>query len=304
MGDLVGWKLNGRVPQHQVREAAEEQHLGGELAFPRVTPSSGYRRAVRSTASGWDGRRYTPVLIQEDEDRIVHAIVRSGVVDRAVEAQHVAKVAGELQLQRDVEIHEEIRVRFDKDGHRAGKPASDLVLVDKPTHELALVLLADYRRLCVEYSADDIRGAFQGAFARWHGQPQRDRGGLWWLPPAAASKVRSWARFLEALGCVPTIFPLFDTSETMAALRHSAHTNLLGRLCHLQEQLRGYAENGSRTRLATLERRAVEFDAVRTRATVYEEVLGMDLERVKDEAEQACRTLATAITSAGQSGGA
>lgn len=287
MGDLVGWNTHGLIPQDRARTLAAQHGIEDDLAFPKVTPNSAYRRAVRQAVKGGarDERRYEVVKLEEYETMIVHGFVRKDIV---------AKGGSGLSA-RDVEFATETKVAFDKDRHADGLPAEELMIFEDETHPIAQQAKALYENLCVVFRTDDIRTAFQRAFRSWAGVPTLEKGGYWWIPAAYAHKVRSWADFMADLGNSTVVLPLFDTSETIASLRDLTEQSVEAQLERLMEQLTRFSGKDT-TRVSTLEARVERFDELRDRAELYERLLGHTLQDLRDKMDVAQRALVQSLS--------
>lgn len=272
MGDLVGWNSHGLIPQDKARALALQFGIADDLGFPRVTPNSAYRRAVRNAVKGGatDERRYEVVRLEETAARIVHGFVRKDIV-----------VGGSSKLSvKDAAFETETKVAFDKDLYADGRPADELMIFEDVTHPIAQQAKAIYETMCVVFRPDDIRTAFQRAFKSWSGVPTLEKGGYWWIPVTAAARVRAWRGFMEALGNSTVVLPLFDTEETLASLRAMTEQSLEAQLEGIMEQLASFSSRDT-TRLSTLEARVDQFDDLRARAELYERLLGNSLQDLR-----------------------
>lgn len=265
VGDLCGWSLHGPHTQQAVTELAAQHDLVEDLGLPRLSPSSGYRRAVVAACKGQkaDERSYAAVKIEETDAKIVHAIVKRSIVEDA---------DGSLSKHK-AESHTECKVGFDKDGYREERPDAELLQLSNPEHIVAQRVKAQYESLCVMYLAKDIRIAFQRAFLRWGAIRMLESGGLWWVPEPFAHKVRDWDAFMDELKYSTVVIPIFDTEETIRSLVEQSEQTLEAQLNGMLSQLTQFAAKGG-TRVSTLERRVEMFDDLRGRVELHARVLG------------------------------
>jgi hypothetical protein len=296
LGDFIGWSFSGTVSQRVAREEAEDHGLADDLKFPRANENSAYRTAVRKAVTGRvDDRRYSVVRLHDDPEQIVHAIARQEVVTRAVHAQHVTRTDNEFVTHKDIDFKVEARVRFDKEARAAGKPAEALLDIDDPSHPVAALVRQHYYELCVVYTPDQIRSATQRAFTGWDGGRVLGNGGLWYVPSTHVDQVRAWVGWMDDVKQESLVIPVFDTTETVAALRKITRNNLDGQLQEIRDDLKRFADGGNRTRVSSLERRVEMFDTLRARADLYERLLGTEIEDLKQEAQKAQAALVQAI---------
>lgn len=292
-GHVVGWTLSGGPwPMEEAHAAASAVGLDAELsdAWPRVTPRQAYLRAVRHAFSGTHAtREYEIVLVRDDADVLAHAVVRRSVVD----AEH-------LTFRRDVVARSELRVAFDKVAARApGAPLAALFRTDGPEDDpLVQRLRSEYEALATRYLHDDVRKAFQRAFARWGGVRFQGSGGTWWIPPSADDLVARWAALLARLGCATLLLPIRHTAEAIASLRALTEDNLQGQLQAVFDDLRRFAD-GARTKASTLEARVATFDDLRARAELYERLLGHNLAEIRGRIATARDALVAALATRG-----
>ena len=288
LGDLCGWGLGGDYVQEEVRKLAEKHGIEGDLGLPNLSPASAYRRAVTDAVKSGrnDERKFAAVKLDDNELKIVHAIVERGIVQGA---------AGSLSA-KDADFHTELRVGFDKEGYKNGEDAEKLLRSENPTHRLSEVIKQRYTDLCVRYLPGDIRVAFQRAFEKWGSIRLLEHGGLWWVPSPSAEKVRKWKLFMEELGNTTIVIPVFDTEETIQSLREQSKSTLEGQLASMLDQLDGFTTKDN-TRLSTLEKRIEMFDSLRDKIELHARVLGMKQQELLDRLNVASTGLSKSLMS-------
>ncbi len=277
MGDLCGWSLNGTVDQIEAVSLASSLGLEKDLCFPDIGPNGAYRRAVNDAVRTGrrDEEKYEAVKVEDSERQIAHSIIRKNVV------------ADMLQLaEKDAEFQTECQIIFSKD--------SRTLICSDPNHPIFLKVVEGYKTLTEVYTADDLRTAFQRAFAAWGGIRMLEHGGLWWIPSTAVEKVRAWKAFMEGTQNSALILPVFDTAETIESLKRVTQESVDGQLQELVNQLEGYAGR-SNVRHSTLEARVEEFDTLRDKAELYERLLGHNLTELKTKLDEAQKGLMETI---------
>lgn len=283
LGDLCGWSLSGSRTQADVLAAAEKFGILDDLAFPRTTPNSCYRKAVGIVFSVGkrDKQRQMAYIVEDSSDKLVHAIVTSKVIDDTSSDEESVSA-------KDAEFTTEIKVGFDKRAYRDGSSAEGCLVSEDPDHPASVELKAKYLELAETYLAGDIRTAFQNAFKTWDACPVLPHGGLWYIPANHAEKVRAWHGFMVELGMSTVVIPTFDTAETIESLRAATRDSLDAQLAEMEWQLDCYVKDGwNKIRDASLERRMREFDELRARAELYQAILGTTIDDLHSKV-QAC----------------
>jgi len=282
LGDLCGWSLSGTINQEEARRIADELGLGDDFQFPKLSPNSAYRRAVRKAVQSGarDEERYEAVKVEDTADKIVHSIVRKDVI---------SKFSGTISL-KDAGFQTEAQVAFNK--------RTQSLDMDKPHHIVEQVKYF-YQELCVVFKPDDVRVAFQRAFNKWGGIRMLDSGGLWWVPAPYAERVRLWKEFMERTRNSTLILPVFDTQETVEGLRRMTEETIEGQLEKIKTQLLGFADREDTTRTSTLEARVQRFDELRDKAELYERLLGHNMASLKQQVAAAQRSLVESLRKIG-----
>jgi len=286
LGDLCGWSLHGTHNREHVHTCAKEYGLDGDLDFPKVTPSSAYRRAVNNSVRTGrsDERDYAAVLLEDTPNSIVHAIVRGNIDDGAIGT--ISNKQAEFQM--------ETRIGFDKRAYKNGDAVETLVQYEDANHPVSVRVAGLYEELAVVYQTNDIRTAFQRAFSKWGAMRLLEHGGLWWVPCEYAEKVREWKRFMVGICSTPIVIPIFDTEETIASLKAQSQSTLEGQLADLVEQLEGYTKKDN-TRLSTLEKRVEMFDDLRSKIELHARVLGIKQQELLDKLDAAAKGLTESL---------
>lgn len=287
MGDLVGWSMTGWLAQYKVRDAAVAHGLGDDLKFSIVRANNAYRRAVTHAVvgGGVDTRLHEVRVVEDSSTKIVHAIVR----------HHVTDVGDAGLSKNDATVETLFKVGFDKAAYNDGEPdAAKLLKIDDAgaEHPIAKRIKSLYDEAVSVYRTDDVRAVFQAAMILWGGMRMVDSGGIWWLPPTASEKVRSWAAFLRELYGARAAFvcPMFDTSETIAALQIASELDLEGRLQKLEDELDGFYSRDN-VRLSTFETRLEEFARLRNIVDLHDDILDMKRDALREKLAAAEKSL-------------
>jgi len=287
LGDLCGWSLSGNRRKDAVDALAMKYNLQDDLEFPKLTPNSAYRKAIQQVFKGKaEGGKAMAVLVEDNPDKIVHSIVTSKVIN---------KNDGNAVSARDATFATEFKVGFSKIAYTAGASASGCLMIENESFPQAAELRTAYMELTETYLHDDIRSAFQRAFGKWGACPVLPHGGLWYVPSVYAEKVRTWSGFLLELGMKAIVIPIFDTAETIKSLQEAARAGLEGQLADLVAALESYARNTDKVRISTLEKRMADFDELRNRAELYQSILGVTVEDIKQKVKTASEELRNSL---------
>ena len=289
LGDLCGWSLSGSKSKDEVEALAAKHDLADDLEFPKLTPNACYRKAISQVfATGKKSEKnWMAVVVENSADKMVHSIVGSSVVDDDDDTVSA----------KDAAFETEIKVGFDKKAFRDGASAAGCLVVEDEKHPAAIQLKEVYLELAETYLTNDIRNAFQAAFRKWDACPVLPHGGLWYIPAVHAKKVRSWNEFMIDLGMTTVVIPAFDTKETIASLQEATRSGLEGQLSDLLWMLDYYAEQGwAKTRTNTLEARIADFDELRNRAELYQNILGTTISDLTDKVKIAADRLTKDVT--------
>jgi hypothetical protein len=305
LGDLVGWSLRPRfgssadgieIGQVRAQEVIKNLGLAKDFQFPKLTPTSAYRRAVRKAMSTKKTKdNYVAVKLFDNEDAVGHAIVKGEIVQQAVASGQIATQGGEYMAKYDASFDTALKSRCFKPTRKliktgvitSGDP-EELLHFSDPDHAISKEITEWYRKLVVIYTADDIRQAFRRAFAKWNGMKVLRHGGLWWVPIKHHNKVNAWSKFVETIECDSIIVPTFETEETVDSLQRAAENSLANQLQTLREDLGKFASN---TRTKTMEKRFDEFSSLRRRAELYKDVLGLEVQEITDSIKTAEQSL-------------
>jgi hypothetical protein len=268
LGDLCGWSLHGSHDQTKVSELARYHGLEDDLGLPNLPPSNGYRRAIIDAVKGKrDEVRYDAVKLEESDTKIVHAIVRRSIIkDCSSTNGHISD--------KDASYDTEVKIAFDKESAiNESKSRESLITYDNPDHPVSKYIQRVYENLCVTYSPDHIRIAFQRAFESWGAIRLLGHGGLWWIPAPYSDKVRAWKAFMADLGYTTLVIPVFDTQETIDSLIQQSTETLEAQLSAMIQELNDFAGKDN-VRPSTLQKRVEQFDKLREKVELHAQVLG------------------------------
>ncbi|MEM1022465.1 MAG: DUF6744 family protein [Myxococcota bacterium] len=250
LGRLVWWSLGpNSIADDDLRRLAVEHGLDERFLPQPINPAGVSRRAVRHAASGL-GQGLLLRKISETSEAIVVGLVQ----------ERPDEVAKNL----DYELKG--RVSFDKRTCELRREGSQ-------------VLLDEVERLYQRHlllSTDDIRATIT-SFLGETGIALRRSGGVHFVPHSRGSELVALIAVVEDAGPneVRTL-GIFDTPRDRSVLQDAARRTLDDELKSLETELESY--DPLRVRDSTLERRVTDFEQLRQRAALFQNVLGLRAE--------------------------
>jgi len=283
LGYFIGWHMTGGAAlQSRTEELLKQHNLLEDVHLPRVGVTAAYRRSVlKAVQTGKRSERlYDVVRLSETDTEITHAIVRKDTVDKSSRLE-----GGELAPGGEVDLDVVFTVGFDKS--RRGAPGVnplDLLRFDEAAqgHDLAKHITNLYTKLAVEYSANDIRTAFQDTLERWDAFRAIPQGGMWFAPKDKEHKIKAWQAFMKDMGHAPLVVPIFDTRESKEQLAVLAKNTLEGQLKELKEQLAEFKSTGRTLRASTYEDRLSKLKELQGRAMIYKDLLNSEVSELTE----------------------
>jgi len=283
LGHFAGWSLTGvKTTKDEALKLAAQHGIDKFLKVPKITPPNAYARAVTDTVTGTgDTKEYEAILLESNEHKDVHAIVRRSVVEDAMANGTVTRTSGneaQFVAGKEAKFDEVARVAFDKKAYRStDDPRKCFVTAND--NRISRTVFTLYLEHCENIRAQDVRIAFQRAFEAWHGTRVTDHGGMWWVPASAADEMHAWSKFLRALGGQPILIPIFNTDEARESLREIAAQAAQSQIANLKDKVEGFADN---TRNSTIEKRMTDLDALRSKLSTWKKYLDVESTELED----------------------
>lgn len=268
-------------------ESAKQFALDSYLAFPKIKANNAYRRAVQQAVRGGsvDTRMFEVVLLEDTPEKVVHAVVERAVAN-----------VGDVGLsEKDAKVTTLYKVGFDKKAYRGGEPDAEKLLqieTDGTGHLIAERIREMYRELAIVYRPDDVRIAFQTAFALWGGMRMIGSGGTWWIPPTRANEIRAWQSFMLQIYGAGSVFvvPQYDAEETISALREASDFDMEARLVKIEDELEAFSSRDN-VRVSSLESRLEDFARLRDVVDLHDDLLGMRRDALREKLVTAEKSL-------------
>ena len=252
LGQTVFWTLRERqIPAVATQAAFERQGLGVH-APAQVRAKTALRRALRQ--QGGD-------LIKKTRDDALDTAY--ALVDVPLDA-----ATGAAQP----------RTRFEA----AINKQTEAVMCSDPAEEAHLQQTTDALRGV--FLAADLSRALRGLVAVAQGTPLRPSGGVYFVPRPyrdLVGKMRAIVADLQPDGGYVSAFGVVDTGQARADMGRHAHEGLLEELGALAEDLGHLKDAGEGVRTRTLQRRLALYDQLRSKASMYTDLLTYNLDDVQ-----------------------
>ena len=252
LGDLVFWALSdARIDRSALESLWGGAQLDAALLPDPPSAEKALKLAVREAQVG-NGDRLIR-LAKDDADEIVYAVVREqrpgdGSLDYSTEAR--------ITLDRQREV-------FSSD-----RPSNDLV-------ETVRTRFETYR---TTHHADDVRRTIVKTLHSFAAVTLRDGGGIYWCPGPFAERLRRLQSAIERIGLSRVyLLPVHKSAEASQTLGEIARSSIEAELEALKSEIQSFLAVPP-DRASTLMRRFDSFEALRSRAKLYRDVLNVEVQ--------------------------
>jgi len=261
IGEVCWWTLSDSEVSAAALKTAWVAAGLNEKDLPKdQTPEKAFRLAAReaatTTVSGADkGILVRPTL--EDSQHIIYAVVVEGH-DEA--GNYISQQKALVMLDR----------------------ASGDVTSDDEAYETVRSFQSAYKRFLTTFPSRDVMSTVVKAVRRLNAIPLRETGGIYFVPPTPLME-----KLQEVVGGISSSnrfyrLPVHETDEGAASLGAAANGFLEKELAGLQAEVEGWlTRDGRAVRKDAIENRMEEFSALRRRAQLYRDVLGVTVEDVE-----------------------
>ncbi len=255
LGDIVYWTLaEARIDRSTLEKIWAGAQLAPELLPEPPTAEKALKSAVREAALGQPDRLIR--LGKDDEAALVFAVVRETKHDDG-----------------SVTYQQETRIILDR--------KTESVSSDHPGHDLANMIAARFRELRATHTPDDIRRSMMKVLDSCAAITLREHGGVVWVPAPYADMVRRLQSGVERIGSSKLyILPVHASTDANRTLADAAKVAIEDELAQLKAEVEGFLAQPP-DRVSTLVRRLDAFEALKSRAELYRQVLNvhvLDLE--------------------------
>ncbi len=247
LGDIVYWTLaEARVDRSTLENLWSAAQLAADHLPEPPTAEKALKAAVREAAIGQPDRLIR--LGKEDEAEIVFAVVR--------ETKHA---------DGSITYAQETRVILDR--------KVESVTSDVPGHDLAGVIATRFGELRSTHTPDDVRRAMMKTLDGCAAVTLRDHGGVYWVPAPYAETVRRLQGAIERIGSSRVyLLPVHASGDASRTLGDAAKLAIEDELAALKAEVEGFIASPP-DRPTTLVRRLDAFEALKSRAALYRDVL-------------------------------
>lgn len=251
LGDLVYWTLaEARIQRASLESLWSAAQLPVNLLPEEPTAEKAIKTAVRESQVGQQERLIR--LGKEDEAEIVYAVVR--------EHRHA---------DGSVSYNQETRVLFDR--------KSEAITADDQGHELVAAITGRFVELRSTHTADDVRRAMMRVLESCAAVTLRNGGGVYWIPAPYAETVRRLQKAVQGIGSSRVyLLPVHKSDDAGRALGDAAKSAIEEELAALKTEIEGFVSVPPE-RVSTLVRRLDSFEALRSRAQLYREILAVQV---------------------------
>jgi hypothetical protein len=265
LGDLIWWSLaEARIDTTTLENIWAGARLAPEFLPEPPTAEKALKAAIREAATGQPDRLIR--LGKEDEAEIVFAVVRETRHDDG-----------------SVTYQQETRIILDR---RAESVSSDI-----PGHDLAPVIATRFTELRATHTPDDVRRAMMKTLDACAAVTLRDHGGVYWVPAPHAETVRRLQSAIEKIGSSRVyLLPVHASADANRTLGDAAKLAIEDELAGLRAEVEGFLA-APPDRVSTLVRRLDAFEALKSRAELYRQVLNVHVQ----DLETTLRDLSTSV---------
>ena len=260
LGDLIWWGLaDARVSRATLKQVWAGAGLDPAHLPEPPTPEKAMKLAARSAALGQADRLVR--LGKEDEEELVFTVVR----------EH-REEDGSLTYSQEARV---VLAR-----------RHETVSTDSPGHDLAEAIRGRYSELKDTHPSDDIRRAIMNVIGACSAVTLRDHGGVYWVPAPHASTLRRLQNAVERIGSSRVhLLPVHASADANKTLGEAAKIAIEDELAALKAEVEGFLA-APPERASTLVRRLDAFDALRSRAELYRDVLNVHVQDLEATLQQ------------------
>ena len=260
IGDLLWWNLaDARIDRATLEMLWSSASLPANHLPEPPTAEKALKTAVRDCAVGQSERLIR--LGKDDSSEIVFAIVHETKHDDG-----------------SVSHSQEARVVLDR--------AAERISTDQPGHSLAEAIRSSFEQLRTTHTSDDVRRAMLKTLDSCAAVTLRDHGGVYWVPAPYAETIRKLQLAIEKIGTSRVyVLPIHKSDDAARTLGDVAKSSVEHELEDLKTEIQGFLASPPE-RISTLVRRLDAFDALRTKAQMYRDILQVqvtDLESTLNE---------------------
>lgn len=260
LGDVLFWTLHdATVARSALEQTWKANNLDVSLLPEPPTPEKALKAAIRDNQAG-----HPELLLRfcrESDAEVMFAVVREKR-DQSGNLEYVV----------------ECRIALEKKSER--------LTLDDPAHEIARSVARRFRELRHTHSSDEIRRCIVRTLSSFSAVTLRESGGVYWVANVHADDLRRLQAAIESIGSSRFhLLPVHDSPEAQVTLGEAAARSLEDELTELKQEVEEFLTVPP-DRRSTLTRRIASFDALRSKAQLFRDVLKVqvgDLEMQLDQ---------------------
>jgi hypothetical protein len=271
LGDLCWWSLaDASIDRQSLESKWKSTGLPMELLPEPPTVEKAFKLAVRETQVGLADRLIRPVI--DNEASVVFAVV------------HEQK-------------HDDGTLTYTQEAKVALELLTGTVGTDSPVHELVVAIKSRFTALRDTHTADDVRRTITRTLQSFSAVLLRENGGVWWVPAPHAEPLRKLQMAIESIGSSRVyLLPVHDSADAHRTLGDAAAKSLEYELTELKAEVESFlAQPPERT--STLVRRFDAFDALKSRAQLYRDILQVQVKDLDSTITQLASSIETLLSS-------
>jgi uncharacterized protein involved in exopolysaccharide biosynthesis len=250
VGDILWWSLfDSHVSAEWFAGEWKAAGLDGSILAQPKTPARALREAGFAAVTGVDGQLFR--FAAQTDERTIWALVRE-----------------ERKGDGSVEYHQEAQIAVDL---AAGTFSSDCA-----AHPIVQDIRARYDALVGTYSSREVRASIVRLLERSSAVSIREAGGVYWIPAPYAETGRRLKAVIDQVGSsVFSVLPVHETNIGNEALGNAARGSLETEIVELKDEIARFKADPPKA--ATLERRLEAFTALQARASLYRDLLSVEV---------------------------
>jgi hypothetical protein len=271
LGDLCWWSLaDASIDRQSLESKWQSTGLPMELLPEPPTVEKAFKLAVRETQVGLADRLIRPVI--DNEASVVFAVV------------HEQK-------------HDDGTLTYTQEAKVALELLTGTLGTDSPAHELVVAIKSRFTALRDTHTADDVRRTITRTLQSFSAVLLRENGGVWWVPAPHAEPLRKLQAAIESIGSSRFyLLPVHDSADAHRTLGDAAAKSLETELSELKAEVESFlAQPPERT--STLVRRFDAFDALKSRAQLYRDILQVQVRDLDSTLAQLASSIETLLLS-------
>lgn len=260
LGTIIYWDLYTRyISRTDLESLAAQVHFPDKYLPPKITPISGFKKAIERAGTGLRSQKMRLVRVDKDNANTQHIVyaLMSDQVNPTTE-----KVTS---IQADT-------IRFDKKTHEISSDNCS---------EVAAQIAGLYPQ-CLQHGLDDIRTCLTNMIAEV-GISLRAKGGFYFVPAQFHHLVESAGKLMKLVNPENVVYQLdqFETPGNVASLQANANTDLEGEISQIGKDINELLDSENPKEKSLLAR-LTEIEQIRARVQLFSGCLRMSAQDLEN----------------------